>query len=70
MPNSNVRRVLTNKNVKDVLSLNVVTDLNRGDTLNIMMASETNDEGMGIEYIEPNGHPAIPSIIVTIVQLD
>lgn len=70
VPNSNVRRVLTNKNVKDVLPLNVVTDLNRGDTVNIMMSAETNDEGMGIEYIEPHAHPAIPSMIVTIVQLD
>ncbi len=67
---SNVRRILTNKNVKDVIPLNVVTDLNRGDTLNIMMSAETNDEGLGIEYIELDDKPSVPSIIVTIVQLD
>ncbi len=44
--------------------------LNRGDALNIMMSGETEDEGLGIEAIEPDGEPAIPSIIVTILQLD
>jgi hypothetical protein len=28
------------------------------------------DEGLGIEAIAPIGEPTIPSIIVTIVQLD
>lgn len=70
LANSNVRRVLTDSQEKDVIPLNVVTALNRGDTLNIMMAAETESEGIGIEAIEPDGEPAIPSIIVTIVQLD
>ncbi len=70
LANSNVRRVLTDPQEKDVIPLNVVTPLNRGDTLNIMMAAETESEGIGIEAIEPEGEPAIPSIIVTIVQLD
>ncbi len=70
LPNSNVRRVLTDPQEKDVISLNVVTSLNRGDTINIMMAAETESEGIGIEAFEPDGEPAIPSIIVTIVQLD
>ncbi len=70
LANSNVRRVLTDPQEKDVISLNVVTPLNRGDTINIMMASETESEGIGIEAIEPEGEPTIPSIIVTIVQLD
>ncbi len=34
------------------------------------MAAEKDDEGLGIESIEPDGEPAVPSIIVTIVQLD
>lgn len=70
LANSNVRRVLTDAQEKDVITLNVVTPLNRGDTINIMMAAETESEGIGIEAIEPEGEPAIPSIIVTIVQLD
>jgi len=68
--NSNVRRVLTDSQEKDVLTLNAVTALNRGDTLNIMMSAEADNEGIGIEYIEPDSEPAIPSIIITIVQLD
>ncbi len=67
--NSNIRRVLTDPQEKDVIPLNVVTPLKRGDTLNIMMGAEADNEGIGIEYIEPDTEPAIPSIIATIVQL-
>ena len=55
---------------KTVVTLNVVLPLNSGDTLNIMMSTETMDEGLGVETITPKGEPTIPSIIVTIVQLD
>ena len=68
--NSNVRRVLADPQEKDFITLNVVTPLNRGDTINIVMAAETESEGIGIEAIEPEGEPAIPSIIITIVELD
>jgi len=69
LPNSNVRRVLTDSQEKDVIPLNAVCPLNRGDTLNIMMASETESEGIGIEAMQPDGEPTIPSIILTLVQL-
>lgn len=68
--NSNVRRVVSDSQEKDVLPLNVVTRLNGGDTMNVMMAAEVDDEGIGIEAIEPDGEPVIPSMILTIVQLD
>ena len=67
--NSNIRRVLIDPQEKDVIPLNVVTSLKRGDTLNIMMGAESDSEGIGIEYIEPDMEPAIPSILATIVQL-
>ena len=70
VPHSNIRRVITDSQEKDVIPLNVVMPLNRGDALNIMMSGETEDDGLGIEAIEPDGEPAIPSIIVTILQLD
>ena len=70
VPNSNIRRVLTDSQEKDVIPLNAVIPLNRGDNMNIMMAAENDSEGIGIEFIEPDGEPDIPSIIVTIVQLD
>jgi len=69
VPNSNIRRVLTDSQEKDVIPLNAVIPLNRGDNMNIMMAAETDTEGIGIEAID-HGEPFIPSIIVTIVQLD
>ena len=68
--NSNIRAVVTDPQEKTVVTLNVVLPLNSGDTLNIMMSTETMDEGLGVETITPKGEPTIPSIIVTIVQLD
>ena len=70
LPNSNVRRVLTDSQEKDVIPINAVCPLNRGDTLNIMMAAETEGEGIGIEALQPDGEPTIPSVILTLVQLD
>ena len=68
--NSNIRTVVTDPQEKTVVTLNVVLPLNRSDILNIMMSTETIDEGLGVETITPIGEPIIPSIIVTIVQLD
>ena len=70
IPNSNIRAVVTDPREKTVVPLNAVLSLNTGDILNIMMTIETIDEGLGLEAIAPNGEPTIPSIIVTIVQLD
>ncbi len=70
VPNSNIRAVIMDPQQKTVIPLNIVLPLNRGDTFNIMTAVETIDEGLGIEAIAPDGEPTIPSIIVTIVQLD
>jgi hypothetical protein len=68
--NSNIRAVVMDPQEKTVVPLNVVLPLKSGDILNIMMATETMDEGLGVETIAPIGEPIIPSIIVTIVQLD
>ena len=70
IPNSNIRTVVMDPQEKTVVPLNAVLSLNTGDILNVMMATETIDEGLGLEAIAPNGEPTIPSIIVTIVQLD
>jgi len=68
--NSNIRTVVMDPQEKTVVPLNLVLPLNRGDTLNIMMAVETIGEGLGIEAIQPDGEPTIPAVIVTFVQLD
>ena len=69
VPNSNVRAVLKDQCQKDVIVLQVLTRLNEGDTLNIMMSVEATGEGLGIEAIQPPGEPLIPSIILTILQM-
>jgi len=69
IPNSNIRAVIKDACHKDVIVLQVLTRLNKGDTLNIMMSTETADEGLGIEAIQPPGEPLIPSIILTIIQM-
>jgi len=69
IPNSNVRAVIKDVCQKDVIVLQVLTRLNEGDTLNIMMSIEATGEGIGIEAIQPPGEPLIPSIILTIIQM-
>ncbi|HXX96681.1 MAG TPA: hypothetical protein VEL11_06145 [Candidatus Bathyarchaeia archaeon] len=61
--NSNIRTVVTDAQEKTVVPLNVVLPLDNDDTLNIMMATETMDEGLGLEAIAPIGEPTIPSIL-------
>jgi hypothetical protein len=68
--NSSIRTVVMDPREKTVVPLNVVLPLDSDDTLNIMIATETVDEGLGVEAIAPIGEPTIPSIILTIVQLD
>jgi len=69
IPNSNIRAVLKDQCQEDVIVLQVLTRLNEGDTLNIMMSIEKDGEGVGIEAIQPPGEPLIPSIILTILQM-
>lgn len=69
VPNSNVRAVMKDQCQKDVIVLQVLTRLNEGDTLNIMMSVEATGEGLGIEAIQPPGEPLVPSIILTMLQM-
>ncbi len=69
IPNSNVRAVVKDACQKDVIVLQVLTRLNEGDTLNIMMSVENAEEGLGIEAIQPPGEPLVPSVILTILQM-
>ena len=69
VPNSNVRAVIERPSQKDVIITQVVTRLNKDDVLNVMMSTEVADEGLGIEAIQPVDEPMIPSIILTVFQL-
>ncbi|NHI03559.1 hypothetical protein DYY67_1354 [Candidatus Nitrosotalea sp. TS] len=66
---SNVRAVIKDSDLKDVIITQTVTYLNKNDILNIMMSVEVADEGIGIEAICPVDEPVVPSIILTILQL-
>jgi hypothetical protein len=69
VPNSNVRTVVKDPAQKEVIITQLVTTLNKGDMLSIMMSVEAADEGLGIEAIHPINEPQIPSIILTILQI-
>jgi len=69
LPNSNVRYTIKENHQKDVIILQVLTRLNEGDTVNMMMSVENTGEGIGIEAIQPAGEPLVPSIILTIMQM-
>ncbi|TLX85173.1 MAG: hypothetical protein E6K98_00850 [Thaumarchaeota archaeon] len=69
VPSSNVRGIVRDHFMKDVIVVQVVRRLAQGDKLNIMMSVEVADEGLGIETIRPAGEPVIPSIILTVIQL-
>jgi hypothetical protein len=69
VPNSNIRAVLRDHLLKTVTVTQTVTRFEKGDTLDIMMAVEFAEEGLGIESIQPPDQPHIPSIMLTILQL-
>jgi hypothetical protein len=69
LPNSNIRYTTKDSDQKDVIILQVLTRLNQGDTVNMMMSIEKAGEGLGIEAIQPAGEPLVPSIILTIMQM-
>ncbi len=69
LENSNVRATIRDPHITDVVVTQAVTRLYKGDILNIMMAVEAPDEGVGIEAIKPQNEPLIPSLILTVLQL-
>lgn len=69
VPNSNIRFSSVNHDQKDVTMTQCVTHLGKTDHLNIMMSVSNLEDGLGIEAIQPEGEPLIPSIILTILQL-
>ncbi|MDN5941965.1 MAG: hypothetical protein L0H94_08800 [Nitrospira sp.] len=68
--NSNIRAVLKDPEDKTVALMNCVLPLKGEDKLNVVMAAESIEDGLGLEMIAPNGEPTIPSIIITVVKLD
>jgi hypothetical protein len=69
IPNSNVRNVVGTSKAKDVIVNQTMMSFNSGDLINVMMAVETANEGLGIEAINPQGEPTIPSIIFSMHKI-
>ncbi len=69
IPNSNVRFVVGTSRDKDVIVNQTMMPFDSGDVINVMMAVETADEGLGIETIHPEGEPTIPSIIFSMHKI-
>ena len=67
--NSNVRAVIETAEDKDVIVNQTMLPFNAGDVLNVMMAVETTGEGLGIEAIQTEGRPLIPSIIFSMHKI-
>ena len=69
VPNSNVRAVVANDDHKDVIVNQTMMPFSAGDIINVMMAVEKTDEGLGIEAIQTKGRPLIPSIIFSMHKI-
>ncbi len=69
IPNSNVRNVVGTSGAKDVIVNQTMMSFDSGDVINVMMSVETANEGLGIEAINPDGEPTIPSIIFSMHKI-
>ena len=69
IPNSNVRCTIRTSEDKDVIVNQTMTAFKAGDVLNVMMAVDTVGDGLGIEAIQTEGRPLIPSIIFSMHKI-
>jgi hypothetical protein len=69
IPNSNVRGTIKSDDDKDVVVNQTMSPFKAGDVLNVMMAVDTVGEGLGIEAIQTDGRPLIPSVIFSMHKI-
>ncbi len=69
IPNSNVRCTIRTNEDKDVIVNQTMSAFKAGDVLNVMMAIDTVGDGLGIEAIQTDGRPLIPSIIFSMHKI-
>ncbi len=68
IPNSNVRASIS-VDEKDVIVNQTMMTFNSGDVLNVMMAVSHVGDGLGVEAIQTEGRPLIPSIIFSMHKI-
>ena len=64
VPNSNVLLALK-QGTKDVIVSQAIVPLRRGSELEIMISSSDPKDGVGIEAIDVEGQPLVPSLILS-----
>ena len=66
LPDSNVLLSLPHPDVKDVIVAQVLVHLNAGDVVEVLMATDRSQAGVGIEAIQPTpDEPLVPAIILS-----
>jgi hypothetical protein len=68
--NSGCRQALKDPKFTTVLVCQGIAECKAGDKFNVVISSNTADNGVGIVKIAPKGEPAIPSIIFSIYKID
>jgi len=69
VPDSNVLLNLSSPEVKDVIVSQVLVHLSAGDVVQVIMATDHAEAGVGIEAIQPTpDEPLVPAIIFSLAQ--
>ena len=68
--NSGCRQVIKDPKFTTVLVCQGIAECKAGDKFNVVISSNSADNGVGIVKIAPKGEPAIPSIIFSIYKIN
>ncbi|HEV2968745.1 MAG TPA: hypothetical protein VGY55_02075 [Pirellulales bacterium] len=68
--NSGCRQIIKDPNFTTVLVCQGIAECKAGDKFNVVISSNSPDNGVGIVKIAPKGEPAIPSIIFSIFKIN
>jgi hypothetical protein len=68
--NSGCRQIIKDPKFTTVLVCQGIAECKAGDKFNVVISSNSPDDGVGIVKIAPAGEPAIPSIIFSIYKIN
>ena len=68
--NSGCRQAIKDPKFTTVLVCQGIAECKAGDKFNVVISSNSTDNGVGIVKIAPKGEPAIPSIIFSIYKIN
>ncbi|MBV9124596.1 MAG: hypothetical protein JO112_14665 [Planctomycetes bacterium] len=67
--NSNCRQAIKDQKFTTVLVSQGISELKKGDVINVCIAVSSPDKGLGIIATKPQGEPVIPSIIFSMYKI-